>query len=111
MWGRSPGLFSSEIHIQFLGNVCYIGLHHIVDQQFRLSMTSLEGEAVNAVTLDLIFDESSYAKYFHEIKGLEFHDPSKGKVPLLKSLKIVDSEFVAVIEGAVKEFEIFAQKE
>mmetsp|Transcript_37389 Transcript_37389/g.27588 ORF Transcript_37389/g.27588 Transcript_37389/m.27588 type:complete len:153 (+) Transcript_37389:1382-1840(+) len=74
-WGRPPGFFKEEVHIYFLHNACNVGLHYIDDLYFRVSLFSLEIDvALNPIYLDLLFDESSFQKYFELIDSSNFSE-------------------------------------
>ena len=44
IWGKAPGSFKESIVINFLGDVCNIGIHYIEQCNFRVSITTLELE-------------------------------------------------------------------
>ena len=42
LWGRPPGLLSSQALVMFLKNRCNVSLHNVGDKIFRLSLTLLD---------------------------------------------------------------------
>jgi tRNA pseudouridine-54 N-methylase len=84
----------------------------IDDKRFRLSINSLEGDSMNAIFIELLFDESSFELNFTDVEV-----PVLDKIKLqqkeheLPSLKVIDTHFTDLIEEALKEFEITLMKE
>ena len=100
----------------FLKNECYIGLHYIYDKHFRVTIASLEGESVSSISFDLILDDSSFKKYFEEVDPDTFEQagnriPRKPNEITLKSLRMVDSDFIQVIDEPIKQFEKYLMTE
>ena len=73
-------------------------------------------ESANSLYLDLVFDDSSFEKYFEYIDADEFQGKLKnvpkveGEVKL-KSLKIVDKDFLYEIEPGLHAYETYLLSE
>ncbi len=73
-------------------------------------MLDLYRESANSLYLELVFDESSFDKYFEKIDSSNFERdnqvvPMKEGEIKLSSLKIVDKDFLYEIQDSLKEFE------
>jgi hypothetical protein len=105
IWGRAPGLFVTEFQRVFLKNTCSFGLHYIGSKTFRLSINSVEGDSMNAIFLELMFDDVSFNMHFqnvsvHSLDGVRLRD----REYMIPSLQVVDSSFIDVIDDSLKEF-------
>jgi len=62
------------VAINFLGDDCHVGIHHIEDRNFRVSITSMEHEngGLNQLLLDMIVDEQSFEHLFKPLDAREF---------------------------------------
>lgn len=72
LWGRPPGLLSSQAPIKILKNLCNLSLHHVGDRNFKITITSLDIDSVYSLYLDVNFDEASFEKYFKWVDPDEF---------------------------------------
>ena len=84
-------------------------LHYIEGESFRVEITNLEEVKTNSLLMELEFDKESFNKTFEFIdekfKDRRFATPAKQKEVQLKSLKMVNKNFVDRIMTALIEFE------
>jgi len=94
-----------------------VGLHYIAENYFRVSLFSLESEsALNPLYIDLLFDDSSFQKFFELIDASYFQDnhqtfPTRPNETFLKSIKIVDKAFIMELVTGLQAFENLLIKE
>lgn len=118
IWGRAPGLLKSSIAIQFLGNSCNVGVHHIEKNQFKISITSLSlnEDAFNQLLIDMVVDEQSMEYFFKEIDPNEFTlngqtVPLKDGEVTTKSIEAIEPNFFEVIRPSIEAYEEFLYHE
>ena len=64
--GLPIGVLEEEVTIKFMNNECCVALHYLQDENFRLTITSLEDEHIKtiSVNMELEFDLETFDKLF-----------------------------------------------
>mmetsp|Transcript_9387 Transcript_9387/g.12785 ORF Transcript_9387/g.12785 Transcript_9387/m.12785 type:complete len:102 (+) Transcript_9387:798-1103(+) len=90
--------------IRFMNNECSLALHYLYDESFRLTITSLEGEHIQTISInvELEFEQAIFDQQFEFYEHEEFKTsgnpvPLKERETMLRSLKIVPKAFIEKI--------------
>ena len=51
--GLPNGILEDEVTVRFMNNECSVALHYLHDESFRLTITSLEDEYLQTVSVNL----------------------------------------------------------
>ena len=83
--GLPFGILDDEVQKKFLNNDCSFALHHLQDETFRLTITSLEDEHIKTISikLELEFDQDTFERWFEFYEHEDFLSAGQ-KVNLLK---------------------------
>ena len=47
------GVLEEEVTIRFMDNECSLALHYLYDESFRMTITSLEGEHIQTISINV----------------------------------------------------------
>lgn len=64
--GLPVGILQEDVTIRFMNNECRLAMHYLQDESFRITITSLEGDNIQTVSInvELEFEQTTFDQLF-----------------------------------------------
>eukprot|EP00831_Metopus_contortus_P042679 TRINITY_DN3398_c0_g1_i3.p1 TRINITY_DN3398_c0_g1~~TRINITY_DN3398_c0_g1_i3.p1 ORF type:complete len:390 (+),score=72.91 TRINITY_DN3398_c0_g1_i3:503-1672(+) len=109
IWVHAVGIIKDNgFQVTFLNAVCHMGLHHINDQNMRISFTYIDTENKDTLFIDMDFDRISFMKEFPLTNIEKYKESSEEE--WLSCFEPVTVEFLDKIDSALTEIESYLKK-